>query len=175
MRIFSALILCLLFVCGLPQAQAQKKNGFPSAKSKKQALAAGLKIVESYFGGDCKTKFLPAVHTTVFTLDGDGAVEMNEEMKARLCETHARAVKDKTRTYQDYLANYDVQILTKPEYEKLMGKIQFDYYTPEESDLLFVGSMPSVHATLPNFIFDDMYYFMLRKIGKKWKIIAVGG
>jgi hypothetical protein len=175
MRIFSALILLFLFVSAMPQAEAQKKNGFPSAKSKKQALAAGLKIVESYFEGDCKTDFLPVVHTTVFTLDGDGAVEINEEMKERLCETHERAVKDKTRTYQDYLANYDVQILTKPEYEKLLGKIDFDYYTAQEQDLLFVGSVRKADAKLENFIFDDFFYFMLRKINKEWKIIAVSG
>jgi hypothetical protein len=175
MRIFSILFFFLLFVCYAPQAEAQKKQTTPTKKMKKQATTLGLEIIKSYFEGDCKKDFLPHFHTTIFALDGDGAIALDDKLKERLCEMHARAVKDKTRTYAQYLMNYKIQILTKPEYEKLLGKIEFDYYTPQESDLLFVGSMPSSEATLPNFIFDDMFYFMLRKIGKKWKIIAVGG
>jgi hypothetical protein len=159
----------------MPQAEAQQKNTAPTKKMKKQVATIGLNIVKSYFEGDCKKDFLPYFHSTLFALDGDGVIEVDDKFKERLCEMHQRAVKDKSRTYADYLINYQIQVLTKPNYEKLMGKIELPYYTPEDNDLLFVGSMASSYKVLPDFIFDDLFYFMFRKIGKKWKIIAVGG
>ena len=175
MRIFSILILALFFIATLPTLQGQQKKSLPTKKMKKQVATIGLKIVKSYFDGNCKTDFLPYFHNTIFALDGDGAIEVNEEVKEKLCEIHQRAIKDKSRTYADYLCNYKIQVLTKPNYRKIMGKIELPYYTPQDNDLLFVGSMASPNAVLPNFIFDDLFYFMFRKIDKKWKIIAVGG
>jgi len=149
-------------------------NATPNEKQRAEALEFALTVVAAYFQTDCGDDYLAFYDDRIFALDGDGAID-KKDIATQLCERKTRALRDKSKTFAQYTLDYEPMILTRSEYEQEMGKIDYPYYTAQNSDLLFVGSFRRHDNGNPDYIFDDMFVFMLRKIGKNWRIIGVNG
>lgn len=139
--------------------------------TKKRAEKFALSVVKSYFEEDCEG-FFAALSDSLIILDGDGVVA-KVGRRERVCESMSRAVGDKDKSYQDYLDSYRVEMLSAKEVEERFGIKLPDYYQPQPGDWFFIGFEPM--AEFAPFIWDDMFFFMVRKEQGRWKLKGVSG
>lgn len=142
-----------------------------SPGSKNGAEKFARSVVKSYFEEDCDA-FFEALSDSLIILDGDGVFSKAGE-KERLCKALSRAVRDKDKSYQDYIENYQIEMLTAAEVEKRFGRKLPDYYKPQPGDWFFIGFAPMAEFT--SFIWEDMFFFMVRKEKGRWTLRGVSG
>lgn len=140
---------------------------------KLQAKEFSLQIVKTYSDDDCDA-FYDALLDTIYLLDGDGPVEKSSETKEILCNSHSKAFREE-RTYQDYLDLYEIEILEKAEYDVDYPEIEsLQVFETTSDDYLFIG-WETKDSQQENFVWGDMFFFMVRKTGDGWRISALSG
>lgn len=132
-----------------------------------EAEAFALEVIETYFNNDCDA-FYEKISDEVFTLDGNGIIK-KAEIKDKICTSIEDAIINKEKSFQDYLNDYDTEMLTIPEVETRFKIKMPDYYVPDKSDLLFLGFTLKDEKT-ENYIWDDMFTFFIRKENGKWTV-----
>ncbi|MCX8523363.1 hypothetical protein OF897_05465 [Chryseobacterium formosus] len=138
---------------------------------KTQAKQFSLDFVKAYFQKGCKNYDL--ISNSVIILDGDGIVE-KKKFKDKLCESFNSAIRNKSKTYKDYIDNYIIEIYTPQELiEKSRVKLP-GYYVPTETDYFFFGNKLKDENN-ENFIWDDMFIFMVRKENNTWFFKGASG
>ena len=141
--------------------------------AKKEALNFALEIVKSYFTENCDF-FYNSFSNELISLEDQESFDRSELGNYdEICDFFKRAIKDKNKTFQDYLDAYSTEILTYEELVKYIKK-ELDNEIPpnpliEKDDLIFVG-WKLKNTDVENFIFDDMFVFILRKENNKWVI-----
>lgn len=142
---------------------------------KAEALTFSLEMVETYFTLDCE-KYYEQVSDTIYIMDGDGVVSKVGK-KTRICKTLNRAIPDKSKSMKDYLETYQAKILTVTELEQSFEQWKKPtYYNPLPNDYFFIGfEVKASKQHIPNFLWDDMFVFMVRKVNEKWVLKGVSG
>ena len=141
-----------------------------SLLEKEQAELFALSVVKTYFDKDCK-QLQDSFSNIIYGLEDDDVIN-KVDVKDRLCNSLDRAVTE-GYTYEDYLGSYKIRILDKAEYE-----IEFPFfkelhnYKSSKEDYLFIG-YDLIDTSSHNFIWDDMFVFMVKKVDGFWKIIAL--
>lgn len=137
-----------------------------------EAKSFSLAIVSNYFSGNCDS-FYNMLSSELWLMDGGGAVQ-TQDLKSEICEALASAVKNKDKTFQDYLNDFEIEVLSNEEF-----KLRYDapfpsYYIPSPDDYFFIGYQPkttSDELSIDRFyIRDDMFIFMVRKENGVWKM-----
>lgn len=134
---------------------------------KKEALEFSLQIVNTYFTQDCSSygNYLSAEVITMKSV-----LPLTAELKSKACESLQRAVSDKSKTLQDYLSNYKVEMLTRAEVEAKFGMKLPEYYNTTDAEFIFLGFEPNEGSGTTKYIWDDMFAFLVRKTDGAWKM-----
>jgi len=137
-----------------------------------QAKDFSLSMVEFYFTGDCLA-YVASFSDTLIVMDGDGTLLKRELDRDQFCRTFDKAVNDKTKSFDDYIESYKVELKS---YAQLDGEELMmlpNYYQPKDDDFFFNGFVPK--EGVADFIWDDMFIFMVRKENGDWKLKGVSG
>ncbi len=162
-------LLITLGACSIP-----KKVTVNSANLKDAAKDFSLSIIKSYFNEDCYMVYT-SVSDSILLLDGDGIIAKKGK-EDKICQSLKKAVRDKEKSFQDYLVFYNVEILTPNEIYVRFNRPLPEYYKLTESDFFFLGyELKKGKDHADNFIWDDMFVFMVRKENGVWKIKGVTG
>lgn len=163
------LLLISLAACSASKTSTKKTN-----KLRAEAKEFCFSIVKAYFAEDCE-KVLNLISDPVFTMDGDGAIsKIGKEDK--LCKSVKKAIREEGKTFQDYFDTYKIELLTPNELLKKIKVSLPDYYETTDTDFFFLGyEVKEGKDRSDNFIWDDMFIFMVRKENKSWIIKGVSG
>ena len=147
---------------------------------KEQALQFSLSVVESYFTLDCdfylSVWHSPWVYLEYYQIVDINFNELSEADKSFACEEMKKNVKTNehwqgapprgTYSFQDFLTKYESKLHSFSEYKTLFPRL--DKWQDTESYLF--TSKPKEGET--KFVWDDTLFFMVKKIGNEWKIVA---
>ncbi len=165
-------IFYLLVVFFLGACTVSKPKVSDTATLKQEAKEFSLSIVKAYFSEDCKM-VISLMSDSVFTFDGDGVFE-TKGMEYKLCKGIKKAIRNKEKTYKDYLDSYQIEMLTPKELEEKFKMKLPDYYHRQPSDMIFYGGKIK-EGKGDKFIWDDMFVMLVRKEKKGWKWKGVSG
>ncbi|MFV0484374.1 MAG: hypothetical protein ACK5MG_09825 [Bacteroidales bacterium] len=117
-------------------------------KLRQEASEFSLSVVKTYFDEDCD-KYWSFVSDSILLMDEEGTFA-KEDKKDKLCSSLKRAIRNKDKTFQDYIDTYKVEILTKEELENKIGEelpslnrlTDFDFFsiTCSYNSMLFTQS-----------------------------------
>ncbi len=170
MRYLLIFSLVILMGCNATKMATKKAE-----RLKSQAKEFSLEIVQSYFEGDCN-KYFDFWSDTLLIMDGDGIVYKNATPKDKICKSYEKAIRTKGKTYDDYLKTYKVELLTPVELVERFKKKLPEYYYTSEYDYFFLGfELKEGLDKSKNFIWDDMFIFMVRKERGKWVFKGISG
>jgi len=156
--------------------------------SKDEAKVFSLNIIESYFKNDCNTLYNAISDTLLVLGKGDklikgGSKVILEEIgtdiskhlnQHNICLAVKKATKDKSKTFEDYLNTYDPLVYNKEELLKLIKRPFSPKFKIEDKDLFFLGmKLKEDLEKSQDFIWDDLFIFMLRKENGAWKVKAM--
>jgi len=185
------LIISFLTLQFFSDCNAQKTTETSQENLKTEAKNFSLSIVESYFDTDCEKVYVAISDTLLLIgretvlIKGESKVVVKEIgtdisrhlNQENICLAVKKAIKDKTKTYNDYLNTYDPLLFTRAELEDLLsnkGKRLPDKFITIPNDLFFLGmKLKDKLDASKNFIWDDMFLFMVRKEKETWKIKAL--
>ena len=91
-------------------------------------------------------------------------------MKKEVCLSIKNAINDNSKTLQDYVKNYKIQLLNKEEVEKKVGSKLPDFYVMNEGDFFFIGYELKESSKEKKFVWSDMFTFIVSKSEGTWKI-----
>ncbi len=141
---------------------------------RQEAKDFSLKIVKSYFTENCDYIYR-SMSDSLLIMDGDGILSKISK-KEKLCNSTKAAIRDKQKTFKDYLNSYKIEILTQKALEKKFNKKLPEYYKTINSDFFFLGyKLKKEKNHINDFIWDDMFIFMVRKKGDVWFIKGLSG
>lgn len=173
------IFVCVLLATTLISCSNQKSATTINAEAadKNKAEKFSLSIVESYFNRECKT-FYEALTDPFYLIEDDIPIEKDDNTEKKLCESILKAFEGE-HTYQEYLGSYNVRVLDRDEF--MTEPIMFEEtyvrdlvnFKPTNNDYLFVGS--SLKENKEDFMWEDMLFFIVRKVDDTWKISAISG
>jgi hypothetical protein len=134
---------------------------------KNEAMAFAMQLISTYFSQNCDL-YQTYVSPELITMKG--IVPVTDEVSAKICESLKRAVTDKSKTQQDYLSTYKIELLTRAEVEVKAGRALPEHYNSTEPEFYFLGFEAKEGATAAPFIWNDMFIFLLRKTNGTWKM-----
>ena len=184
MKIRILLILLFLFGTTISNGQTLKEN----------AKVAYLEIIDCYFKKDC-AKFYSFFNDSVIFYGKDLSNFISSKKlvdKKVLCTKFDTIIK-KTKTKENYLANYSIDVFSFKDFSTMSSKSIDNYFSENEgskggfvlssvnahkklytaNDYLVIGDLSAIKKE-ENYI-GARYIFMLRKTSKGWKIIGFLG
>ncbi len=169
-------MLCgLLILFSFGACSSSKKVIKNTTDLRQEARDFSLGVIESYFTEDCE-EFYNSLSDSILLMSGDGIIAKNV-VKDKCCQSVRRAFYNKEKTFQDYLNDYTIEVLTLREaIERFHGKKLPDYYITTELDFIFFGNeLKNGTKSSDDWIWDDLFIFMVRKENGVWKIKGVTG
>ncbi len=143
-----------------------------------EALEFSMTIVRSLFERNHKV-FIEALTKELFTFKE--VMLITEEVTQEIKREIPRVIRDSTKTVANYKEDYNIEILTKVELiNKITKEMKKEFKFPEhykviEGDLFFLGFQQIVKNPETNYIWDDYFTFMVRKVNGKWQIKGLLG
>ena len=166
------LITALIYTIGA--CTVSKKVTKNSAVLKQEARDFSLSIIQSYFTKDCN-KVYASMNDSLLIMDGDG-VFLKIDIKKKLCRSLKKAIRDKNKTFKDYLESYIVEILSQKDLEKKFNITLPTYFKKEDTNFFFIGSkLKKGKEETNHFIWDDLFVFMVNKKNKIWTLKGLSG
>ena len=162
------MVVALTFV----SCSASKKIAEDSEGLKREAKDFSLTIIESYFSKDCE-KVFNSMSDSLLIMDGDGIIS-KFEVEERLCDAVKRAIREEGKTIRDYTESYNIEMLTANELAEKYNYSLPEYYLTVESDFFFIGQRLKVGEEV-DFIWDDLFVFMVRKQNQNWILKGISG
>jgi len=142
---------------------------------KNEAKEFSVQFITTYFTLDCKTYFT-FLSPELISLKSSDNILLTDEVKSKICESLHRAVSDKSKTLQDYLNTYKLELLTRAEVEAKSGQPLPEHFNTTDPEFYVVGFEPKEGSTEAPFIWTDMFVFLIRKTNGTWKMKApLGG
>jgi len=181
-------ILCFFTALVLSTCNSTKQIPKNPENAKEEAKAFSLNIIESYFKKDCNTLYNSISDTLLVLGKGDKLIKGESKVeveeigtdiskhlnKHNICLAVNKAIKDKSKTYQDYLNTYEPLVYNKSELLELIKKPFPSSFKIEANDLFFLGmKLKEGVDRKHDFIWDDLFIFMLRKENGDWKVKAM--
>jgi hypothetical protein len=141
---------------------------------KNEAREFSIQLINTYFTQDCDT-YYSYLSPEILLLESNVALTLTDEVRSKVCESVQRAVSDKSKTLQDYLNTYNLELLTRAELEAKVGRSLPEHFNTTDMEFYVVGFEPKVGSST-KFIWDDMFAFLIRKTNGTWKMKApLGG
>ena len=170
MKVINWLIIITLFLFSSCKSIFTTTHPTTKESLKKEGLEFSLKFVEALFNEDCD-KVYAQFAEEVYSMDGD-EIYILSEYREDICESIDEAIYGDEKTYNDYLKDYRKEILT-PEQVVFRFKFKFpEFYQPHESDLFFIGAELKNEES-EDYISEDYFVFLIRKIEGRWQIKGV--
>ena len=172
--LIAATTLLLMTAC-LHKKHGAVKEEIREQHVRMEAKTFALSVVQTYFEEDCAA-FLAKFSESIMLVDGNGVFEV-EGRQDKLCRSAKRAVLDKSKTLEDYLQTYEVEMLSRAELEERFEMTLPDYFDSDTSDYFFLGTeLKEGFLKSDTFIWRDMFFFMVRRDADgQWKIKGVSG
>ena len=158
-----SIILTFLISCKL---ESEELND-PKAEME-EALEFSKVLVKFYFEDDC-IGFFNNMSPQLISLQGHGVFD-KEQIEDKLCNSITKAVSDSTKLFEDYLNCYKIVVFPATEVEDLSEILN---YTPSSKDFLFCGYSLLEDSYCENFIWDDMFIFLVSKVDGAWVCIGI--
>lgn len=141
---------------------------------KNEAKEFSLQLINTYFTQDCDS-YYSYLSPEILLLESSAALTLTDEVRSKICESVQRAVSDKSKTLQDYIKTYKLELLTRAEIEAKVGRSLPEHFNTTEMEFYVVGFEPK-EGSSTKFIWDDMFAFLIRKTNGVWKMKApLGG
>ncbi len=141
-------------------------------KLKNEAMQFSLEVVKTFFQKN-EQFYLKKVSDTLISLNDK--VYFKKKIKDRLDRIFKDAVRDKSKTFQDYQSSYKYEVFSIQEFEK-----KFKFKLSKNSKLsnldfcFFGGIIKDSKKDSENFIWDDCFSFVVRKEKGKWFVKGFG-
>lgn len=141
---------------------------------KNEAKEFSLQLINTYFTQDCDS-YYRYLSPEILLLESSVPLTLTDEVRSKVCESVQRAVSDKSKTLQDYVNTYKLELLTRAEIEAKIGRSLPEHFNTTEMEFYVVGFEPK-EGSSTKFIWDDMFAFLIRKTNGVWKMKApLGG
>lgn len=134
---------------------------------KKEAMEFSMQLVRSYFIKDCSVLQI-ALAPEVFTVKQQYSI--TNELKAKLCESIVTAITDSTKTFNDYLANYKIELVSKAELEAKFKMSLPAHYNSTAEEFYFLGFEKMPGSKVASFISARLFALLIRKTADKWEV-----
>ncbi|MFD2910100.1 hypothetical protein ACFSX9_15325 [Flavobacterium ardleyense] len=171
MKYYIISLIALLF-SATPISSTQEDES--SFDLKEEAKEFSLTIVKSYFTKDCDVVY-DAMSDSLLRFSTEKPV-LKKPLKVKLCDSHKEAVRDKSKTFQNYKDMYQINLYTPAELEQKFNQKLPDHYKTTETDFFFMGfELVQGKDRSEDFIWDDMFIFMVRKEKNGWIIKGISG
>ena len=98
----------------------------------------------------------------------------NKPSKEYACNGLQRAIKNKTKTFENFLNDYKIIIILPEELESVYGQ-PLKNYVQNKNDLLVLAFMPKPEFNFDedNYLFDDYFRFLIRFENNKWVVKGI--
>ncbi|MEN4762049.1 MULTISPECIES: hypothetical protein [unclassified Chryseobacterium] len=162
--------ISVFFILGLNfYLPAQEVN--PN-KLKNEAQEFAISYVKLYFNGDCEETYSLMSESLIHFEKKDIKFFDKEKIKDRICETYNKAVRDKSKSFDDYLQIYETRIYSPYEFEEALDTKLPNTYIPKVTEFFFIGGYKK-DSQEESFIWDDVFIFMVRKEHEKWLVVSI--
>ncbi len=161
------LILNVIIFVSFVACSTSRKVSVTTEDLKQEAKDFSLSIIKSYFDEDCNKVFV-SMSDSILLIDS-GEILAKIDIENEICQSLRKAIRDKEKSFKDYTEFYNIEILTPIEIYKKFNRTIPEYYKPTDSDFFFIGyELKEGKDRADNFIWDDMFVFMVRKENGKW-------
>jgi hypothetical protein len=150
-------------VGGKKSVKAESKN----VDVKKEAFDFSMQLVQSYFSQDCSV-LQRALPNEIFTMKG--VTTLTDEMRAKICQLVNSAITDKSKTIDDYVANYQIVLLSRAEVEVKAGTTLPIHFDSTPNEFYFLGFERKTSATAADFIEVRLFVLLIRKVNNTWQV-----
>ena len=150
------------------------RNAVIAEHNEMAAKEFSISIIKAYFEEDCD-KVFEVMSDSILIMDGDGIFSPKGH-EEKLCESIKRAIRDKEKTLENYIETYKIEMLTRTELENKFDARLPDYYKTTDLDYFFIGfELKEGFTKKEDFIWDDMFVFMVRNEKDIWKLKGISG
>ncbi len=146
----------------------------PAGDLKNEAREFSLQLISTFFSEDCDA-YYSFLSSEILTMKPDGIFPVTDEFKNKVCQSVKSAVDDNSKTLQEYLATYKIEMLTRAEIEAKAGRALPEHFNTLETEFYFVGFELKEGTATTNFIWGDMFVFLVRKTNAVWKMKGLLG
>ena len=140
-----------------------------------------LNVIQSLIEHNCE-EYVESVNDSVVLYYGVRDTIMSKsDMQSQLMMLCYTSIKNDTLNVQYYLDNFDVKFYDVNEVAEMIGRSSgteestlatLNYYHIQEGDVFFQGAYHKTRNRL-DFILDDAFKFVFRKINGEYKIIVI--
>ena len=140
-----------------------------------------LNVIQSLIEHNCE-EYVESVNDSVVLYYGVRDTIMSKsDMQSQLMMLCYTSIKNDTLNFQYYLDNFDVKFYDVNEVAEMIGRSSgteestlatLNYYHIQEGDVFFQGAYHKTRNRL-DFILDDAFKFVFRKINGEYKIIVI--
>ncbi len=142
-------------------------------KLKNEAMQFSLEVIKTFFRKDGLNSYLEKVSDTVFSLRGK-TIFLKKDDRRKISESFKEAVRDKSKTFQDYQTYYKYEVLPIQEFIETYNLELPKNFKTTETDFYFMGLLlKDSKKNATNFIWGDCFNFMVRKVNGKWCLQAI--
>lgn len=134
---------------------------------KQEALEFSQLLVRSFFKHDC-TFIQKSLSPEVFTFKN--SISITEEIKSRICESVNRAVTDSSKTFDDYVATYKMELFSKAELEAKYKTTLPLHYNSTNEEFYFIGFEQKSEVKSNPFIAERLFALLIRKEQGSWVV-----
>ena len=160
-------LISVIFIF-LISCKLESEEFYDQKTEMEEAMEFSKVLVKFYFEDDC-VGFLKNTSSQIISLQGHGLLE-KEQIEDKLCNSIVMAVSNSTKSFEDYLNCYSIEVFPATDVEDLS---EIPNYTPTSKDFLFYGYNLLDDSLCENFIWDDMFIFLVSKVDGSWVCIGI--
>lgn len=174
MHLTASTYLVIVHIAFVSLASCQSKSKLTESGAREQALSFSLDAIENYFTNDCLS-FLELMHSPINMIGEDEAVTV-ESVDNSICLSISKAVKIESMTVEDYKSIFKPMVMTVSEYQAFFDNPLPEPNHIEEGEFIFIGFIPQdANVSVSEYIWDDLFAFVVGKRNGNWKITTIGG
>lgn len=137
-----------------------------SINIKTEALIFSLDMVRDIFSNNCE-EFKKKFDLEIYALE-DEIIPLSD-FEDEICESLEDGIVDTSKSFQDYLRDYNPHVLTPEEFLKKY-ELEFpEFYDPQKEDFFFiVGELRDKNQD--DYMWDELEVILVRKLKTRWVI-----
>lgn len=136
-----------------------------------EAEAFTMNYLRSIVENNCDL-YYSSLSNKLFALNEKGTID--KPSKEYACDGLQRAIRNKTKTFENFLNDYKIIIILPNESESVYGQ-RLKNYTQNKNDLLVLAFMPKPEFNFEEdaYLFDDYFRFIIRFENNKWVVKGI--
>lgn len=138
---------------------------------KKEAEAFTMNYLRAIVENNCDV-YYSSLSNKLFVLNKTETLD--RPSKELACDGLPRAIRNKTKTFENFLNDYKIIIILPDELENIYSQ-PLKNYVKNKNDLLVLAFMPKPGFNFEedNYLFDDYFRFLIRFENNKWVVKGI--